>query len=176
MPDRQHLWRGIHDPEMVKQGVTIRLALDKERYRVGEEVQAVLTVTNSGVGHYFPTYVTPKIIIGVELVDGSGARVPGSLQEEWIGREATLDLTKELFDTRIPPGETHTFRYVRTIDRSGLKLKASVVVAPDDFYVKFFEAILPKARTKQARTWLQQALGEARGSSFILFKEEADVS
>jgi len=176
MPDRQHLWRGIHDPEMVKQGVTIRLALEKERYREGEEVQARLTVTNSGVGHYFPTYVTPKIIIGVELADGAGARVPGSLQEEVIGREATLDLTKELFDTRIPPGETHTFRYVRTIDRPGLKLKASVVVAPDDFYVRFFEAILPKARTKQARTWLQQALGEARGSSFILFKEEADVS
>ena len=176
MPDRQHLWRGIHDREMVKQGVTIRLTLGKERYRVGEGVQAMLTVTNSGVGHYFPTYVTPKIIIEVELVDGAGTRVPGSLQKEWIGREATLDLTKELFDTRIPPGETHTFRYVRTIDRLGLKLKASVVVAPDDFYVRFFEAILPKARTKQARTWLQQAIGEARGSSFILFKEEVVLS
>jgi hypothetical protein len=176
MPDRQHLWRGIHDREMVKQGVTIRLTLGKERYRVGEGVQAMLTVTNSGVGHYFPTYVTPKIIIEVELVDGAGTSVPGSLQKEWIGREATLDLTKELFDTRIPPGETHTFRYVRTIDRLGLKLKASVVVAPDDFYVRFFEAILPKARTKQARTWLQQAIGEARGSSFILFEEEVVLS
>lgn len=176
MPDRRHLWRGIHDPQMVKQGVTIRLALDKGRYRVGEEVQATITLTNSGVGHYFPTYVTPKILIGVELVDEAGVRVPGSFQQERIGREATLDLREELFDTRIPPGKTHTFRYVRPIDRVGLKLKASVVVAPDDFYVKFFEAIVPRARTKQARAWLKQALGEARESSFVLFKEEADVS
>jgi len=176
MPDRRHLWRGIHDPEMVKQGVTIRLVLDNGRNRVGEEVQATITLTNSGVGHYFPTYVTPKILIGMELVDEAGLRVPGSFEQERIGRDATLDLRKELFDTRIPPGKTHTFRYVRPIDRPGLKLKASVVVAPDDFYIKFFEAILPRARAKQARAWLKQALGEARESSYILFKEEVDVS
>ncbi|MBI3780305.1 MAG: hypothetical protein HY278_04490 [candidate division NC10 bacterium] len=176
MPDRRHLWRGIHDPEMVKQGVTVRLAVEKGRYRVGEEVEATITLTNSGVGHYFPTYVTPKILIGVELIDEAGLPVPGSFQQERIGREATLDLTEELFDTRIPPGKTHTFRYVRLIDRPGLKLKASVVVAPDDFYVKFFEAIIPRARTQQAGAWLKQALGEARESSFFLFKEEVDLS
>ncbi len=88
----------------------------------------------------------------------------------------TLDLSEELFYTRIPPGKTHTFRYVRLIDRPGLKLKASVVVAPDDFYVKFFEAIIPRARTKQARAWLKQALGEARKSSFTLLEEELVVS
>ena len=136
----------------------------------------MLTLTNSGVGHYFPTYVTPKIIARVELVDAAAAGVPGSVQEERIGREVTVDLKKELFDTRVPPGGTHTFRYVRSIDRPGLKLKATVVVAPDDFYVKFFEAILPKARTKQARASLQQALDDARRSSFILFQDEVVVS
>ncbi len=176
MPDRRHLWRGIHDPEMVKRGVTVRLTLDKERYQVGEEVRAVLTLTNSGVGHYFPTYVTPKVIVRVELVDEAGARVPGSKEEERVGREVTLDLRRELHDTRIPPGETHTFRYARAIDRAGLKLKASVVVAPDDFYVKFFQAILPKARTKEARASLKQALDDARKSPFILFQEEVVVS
>ena len=176
MPDRRHLWRGIHDPEMVKQGVTVRLAVDRKRHRVGEEVLAMVTVTNSGVGHYFPTYVTPKVIVLVELIDGAGARVPGSEQQERIGREVTLDLRRELNDTRLPPGETHTFRYGRTIDRPGLKLKASVVVSPDDFYVKFFQAILPKARTKRARASLQQALDDARKSPFILFQEEVVVS
>ncbi len=176
MPDRRHLWRGIHDQEMVKNGVTIRLALDKARYRVGEEVRATITLTNSGVGHYFPTYVTPKILIGMELVDDAGARVAGSFQQERIGRDATLDLRKELFDTRIPPGKTHTFQYARVINSPGLKLKASIVVSPDDFYIKFFEAMIPRARTKQARAWLEQALGEARESSYILFKEEVNVS
>jgi len=176
MPDRRHLWRGIHDPEMVKQGVTVRLTLDKGRYLVGEDVQATITLTNSGVGHYFPTYVTPKILVRVELVDGGGGRVADSLQEERIGREVTPDLAQELFDTRIPPGKSYAVRYVRTIDRLGLKLRASVAVAPDDFYITFFEAMLPRARTQQARGWLQQALEDARGSSFILFKEEVDVS
>jgi hypothetical protein len=176
MPDRRHLWRGIHDPEMVKQGVTVRLTLDKGRYLVGEDVQATITLTNSGVGHYFPTYVTPKILVRVELVDGGGGRVADSLQEERIGREVTPDLAQELFDTRIPPGKSYAVRYVRTIDRVGLKLRASVAVAPDDFYITFFEAMLPRARTQQARGWLQQALEDARGSSFILFKEEVDVS
>ncbi len=176
MPDRQHLWRGIHDPEMVRQGVTVRLHLDKERYQVGEQIEAVITLTNSGVGHYFPTYVTPKVVMRVALEDEQGRPVPGSEQEERIGREVTLDLGRELFDTRIPPGGAHVFRYTRTIDRSGLKLKAAVVVAPDDFYVKFFESILSKSRTKQARGLLRKALKQARRSDFILFKEEIPVS
>lgn len=31
MPDRRHLWRGIHDPEMVKQGVMVDLKTSKDR-------------------------------------------------------------------------------------------------------------------------------------------------
>lgn len=176
MPDRRHLWRGIHDPEMVKQGVTIQLAVHKERFQVGEKLQAILTLTNIGVGHYFPTYVTPKVVVQLELRDSEGTPVKGSFQKERIGREVTLDLAHELFDTRIPPGQTHTVRYVRTVDQTGLKLRASVVVVPDDFYVGFFEAILPKTRTKQARDWLEQALNDARASAFVLFEEAVPVS
>jgi len=176
MPDRRHTWRGIHDPEMVKQGVTVRLTLEKERYQVGDRVQAVLTLANTGVGHYFPTYVTPKILVRFVLIDAAGRPVDGSMEEALIGREVTLDLAQELFDTRIPPGETHTLRYARTVEGLGIRLKASVVVAPDDFYVKFFEAIVGKAKTKKARRMLQQALDEARKSSFVLFEEELSIS
>ncbi len=38
MPDRRHLWRGIHDPDMVRSGVDIALAQDRSRYAVGDEV------------------------------------------------------------------------------------------------------------------------------------------
>ena len=176
MPGRRHLWRGIHDPEMVKQGVTVRLALDKERYQVGEQVQATISLTNSGVGHYFPTYVTPKIVVQLELIDTEGTTVKGSFYKERIGREVTLDLAHEVFDTRIPPGQSYTVRYTRMIDRPGLKLRASLVVAPEDFYVRFYETILPKTNTKQARDWLEQALDDARTSAFVLFEEEVGVS
>jgi hypothetical protein len=176
MPDRQHLWRGIHDPEMVKQGVTVQLTLERKRYQVGDQVQAEVTLANTGVGHYFPTYVTPKVVVQFELVDEKGRRINHSLEEERIGREVTLDLSQELFDTRIPPGKSRSVRYVRTISRSGLRLKASIVVSPDDFYIKFFEAKLRNAKTKKARGLLHEALGTARKSSFILFEEEVVLS
>lgn len=176
MPERRHLWRGIHDPEMVKHSVSVRLALDKARYQVGEQVRAEITLANTGVGHDFPTYVTPKIVVRWELVDADGKRVNESMQEERIGREVTLDLTQELFDTRIAPGKSHAVRYARTIDRTGLTLRASVVVVPDDFYIQFFEAVLPKAKTHEAKTLLEQAIREGRARSFPLFTQNVAVS
>src|SRR5574337_1038531 len=176
MSERRHLWRGIHDPEMVKQGVSVRLALDKERYQVGEQVRAEITLANTGVGHNFPTYVTPKIVVRWELVDADGKRVNESMQEERIGREVTLDLNRELFDTRIAPGKSHAVRYARTIDRMGLTLRASVVVVPDDFYIQFFEAVLPKAKTHEAKALLEQAIREGRARSFPLFTQNVAVS
>jgi len=176
MPDRQHLWRGIHDPEMVKQGVTVRLTLERKRYQVGDQVQAEVTLANTGVGHYFPTYVTPKVVVRFELVDEKGRGLEGSFQEERVGRDVTLDLSEELFDTRIPPGKTHSVRYIRTISQSGLRLKASIVVSPDDFYIRFFEAKLQETKTRKALDLLHEALGTARKSSFILFEEEVVLS
>jgi len=176
MPDRRHLWRGIHDREMVKQGVTVRLTLEKELYQVGDQVQAVVTLANTGVGHYFPTYVTPKVVIRFELVDEKGRGLEGSFQEERVGREVTLDLSRELFDTRIPPGKSHSVSYARTISQSGLRLKASIVVSPGDFYIRFFGAKLRETKTRKARDLLHEAMGAARKSSFILFEEEVVLS
>jgi hypothetical protein len=176
MPERRHLWRGIHDREMVKQGVSVRLSLDKERHQVGEQLRAEITLVNTGVGHNFPTYVTPKIVVRFELMDADGKQIDKSAQEERIGREVTLDLTQELFDTRIAPSRSHTVRYARTIDRKGLTLRASVIVVPDDFYIQFFEASAPKAKGKEARALLEQAAREGRARSFPLFTENVEVS
>ena len=63
MPDRRHLWRGIHDPEMVKSGVQIKLVTGRARYRTGDKLTARLTITSTGVGHDFPTYVTPRVLV-----------------------------------------------------------------------------------------------------------------
>jgi len=176
MPDRRHLWRGIHDPEMVRQGVTVRLTLDRELYQVGDRFQAVIALANTGVGHYFPTYVTPKVLVRFELIDAAGRPVEGSLEETRIGREVTLDLAKELFDTRIPPGEIKAVPYARTIEQPGLTLKASVIVAPDDFYIGFFESIVPRAKTRRTKALLREALGTVRQSSYTLFEKEVVLS
>ncbi|MBI4390782.1 MAG: hypothetical protein HY575_02775 [candidate division NC10 bacterium] len=176
MPGRRHLWRGIHDPDMVRQGVRIRVGTGKKRYAPGESLTATLTVTNTGVGHLFPTYVTPKVVARISLVDGSGRTEEGSLQEDPIGREVTLDLTRELYDTRIPPGKAHTVTYRRKVSRAGLRLRASVVVYPDSFYTRFFEARLAADAEGPGASLLREALEKTRRSAFPLFEEERPIS
>jgi hypothetical protein len=134
MPDRRHLWRGIHDPEMVKSGVTITLTTGKPSYRTGETLQAALHMTNTGVGHYFPTYVTPRVVVRFELMDQEGQSVPDTQKEAVIGREVLLDLS----DARIPPGETVIINYTQIVSRPGLTLRATATVEPDYFYSRFF--------------------------------------
>ena len=174
MPDRRHLWRGIHDPDMVRQAITVEVKPGKARYAVGERLQATVAVTNSGAGHYFPTYVTPKVFIRTELIDAGGKTVKGTFKEDVIGRELPLDLSREIYDTRIPPKGTHTFRYVQRVPAKGLRLKVAVVIYPDHFYTKFFQATIPNAEAGRAR--LEAALAASQRSHFTVFEKTIPVS
>src|SRR5881396_2402361 len=87
MPDRRHLWRGIHDADMVRSGLTIAVEGGARRPRPGETFSATLTVESTRVGHAFPTYVTPRVVLRGELIDAEGAGVPGSRRERVIARE-----------------------------------------------------------------------------------------
>lgn len=176
MPDRRHLWRGIHDPDQVKKGVTIQLTTGKARYRPGETVEAVLTIQNSRVGHYFPTYVTPRVFVRAELLDEKRKRVEESFEQAAIGREVTLDLSRELYDTRIPPQERFSFRYNRPVEGKGWKLKVEVTVHPDHFYERFFESVLHSNSFPAGRKLLQEALQMTRRSSFSIFSREIPIS
>lgn len=176
MPDRRHLWRGIHDPEQVKQAVTIRLMTTKQRYDPGEIVRAVLTIENTGAGHYFPTYATPKVFVRAKLLDGKGEPVQESLDVAAIGREVTLDLSQELYDTRIPPKGNFTFQYNRSVGGKGWKLKVEVTVHPDHFYEQFFESVLQANSFPNNSDQLEKALERTRRSSFSIFTREIPIS
>jgi len=65
MPDRAHLWRGIHDPAMVASGLTPRIDADAEKAR--------FELTNSGVGHAFPTYAVPTVVMSAVALEPSGS-------------------------------------------------------------------------------------------------------
>ncbi|MGH7312920.1 MAG: multiheme c-type cytochrome, partial [Candidatus Rokuibacteriota bacterium] len=165
MPDRRHLWRGIHDPETVRAGVVITLATDQPRYRTGQEVGARLTITSTAVGHHFPTYVTPRVVVRAALVDTAGREISGSADERVIAREVTLDLSRELFDTRIPAGSRFTFDYRRRLDRGGLRLRVVVTVLPDHFYTRFFESRL-RDGAGRGTPEIRAALEATRRSAF----------
>jgi hypothetical protein len=176
LPDRRHLWRGIHDPEQVRHGLTIKLTTSKKRYSPGETADAILTIENSGVGHYFPTYVTPKVFVRAELFDANGRAVAESREEAIIGREVTLDLSQELYDTRIPPKQTFTFRYRWPVRGEDWKLKVDVTVHPDHFYERFFQSVLKNNTHPGGRKLIQEAYEKTQRSSFTIFARETPIS
>ena len=174
MPDRRHLWRGIHDPEMVRGGLTITAETGAPRYAPGDVVAATLTVTSTGVGHAFPTYVTPRAILRGELLDAGGRVVAGSREEVVIGREVSLDLERELFDTRLAPGESVTLHYRRRLDAAGLRLRLSVVIEPNAFYTRFFAALLAQGAGR-GTPQIRDALAATRRSPFVVFVREVPL-
>lgn len=175
MPDRRHLWRGIHDREMVRSGVRITLQTDRPRYRVGEEVRARLTIATPGVGHAFPTYVTPQVRVKAELVDGADGVVADSVEERSIGREVPLDLSREIADTRVPPGGRFVLAYARRLETAGLRLRVTVTVLPDEFYTRFFDALLV-AGAGVGEAQIREALEATRRSPYTLFAKELPLT
>ncbi len=175
MPDRRHVWRGIHDPETVRSGVAIALATDRPRYRPGDAVIARLTITSTGVGHHFPTYVTPRVVVRAVLVDAAGRELPASAEERVIAREVALDLSRELFDTRIPAGGQFSMRYQRRLDGVGVRLRVVAIVYPDHFYTRFLESLLTTGAGRGERD-IREALEGTRHSAFELYRREIPLT
>ncbi|MGH7391553.1 MAG: multiheme c-type cytochrome [Candidatus Rokuibacteriota bacterium] len=175
MPERKHVWRGIHDPETVRAGLVITLATDRSKYRPGDAVTARLTITSTGVGHHFPTYVTPRVVVRTALVDAAGREAPASAEERVIAREVTLDLSRELFDTRIPAGGRFSMAYQRRLERAGLRLRVVVTVYPDHFYTRFFGSLLTTGAGRGDRD-IREALEATRRSAFELYRREIPLT
>src|SRR5213083_335331 len=53
MPDRRHRWRGIHDADMVRSGLSITAKAGAVRYRPGDVALVTLRVTSTRIGHAF---------------------------------------------------------------------------------------------------------------------------
>ncbi|RKZ35867.1 MAG: hypothetical protein DRQ37_05455, partial [Gammaproteobacteria bacterium] len=171
MPERRHLWRGIHDPDMVRQAIRVNVDAPARPLHSGETLQVAISVANVGAGHYFPTYVTPKVTVQAVLVDEAGAPLTATLQEAVIGREVSLDLSQELFDTRIAPGDTRTLSYVQDVPAERLRLRVRVEVDPDNFYARFYQATLAAGGAGKGRDMLQQALDNALAGRFVVFEK-----
>jgi hypothetical protein len=156
---------------MVRSGLTISVEGPRGRHRAGDTVAVTLTVTNSKVGHAFPTYVTPRVVVSGEMLDPAGTVVAGSREEKVIAREVPLDLSKEIFDTRLLPGQSLLFRYQRPVVRGGLRLRLAVTVYPDHFYTRFFESLLAQGAGKGTAR-IQEALAATKASAFTVFSQE----
>jgi hypothetical protein len=171
MPDRRHLWRGIHDPEMVRSGLKVTARGGERRVRAGDLVDASLAVESTRVGHAFPTYVTPRVVLRGELIDAAGDVVAGTRRERVIAREVALDLSREIRDTRLSPGGRARLDYRVRAPAPGLRVRLSVVVEPDAFYTAFFEVLLENGAGR-GEAQIREALAASRRSVFTVFVQE----
>lgn len=168
MPDRRHLWRGIHDPEMVKKGIRIDVGkADVSK----QQVSARLTLANTGVGHYFPTYVTPRVVISGFQEDAAGRKLDGTEQHYLIARQVPLDLSREIADTRIAPDAQAVFDYQAPRQANATSLVLQVQVQPDAFYLDFYEALLKDDLKSSSQKMLTQARDDAKASPYMVFTE-----
>ncbi len=166
MPDRRHLWRGIHDPAMTRAGITI------ERLPAAVEPGSRLTsgwrIVNSGTGHFFPTYVTPRIVATIRQETGSGKALDGTEVRYVIAREVSADLAEELSDTRIAPGEGRVLRYAMKRHPAATRLVLEIRVEPDALYTALYRSLLEGGIEEPGRGRIREALARSIASRYVL--------
>jgi hypothetical protein len=125
---RQHLWRGGHDPDMVKRAVAIQVRTDTTSPRPGDRVLFTLTLVNAGAGHKIPTG-DPDRFFTVEFMvidaDGRVLEEQKSTMGRWIMWQPAI---LELYDNRLLPlaSREYQFAYRLPDGAKDLKVKARV--------------------------------------------------
>jgi hypothetical protein len=175
MPDRRHLWRGIHDPEMVRSGATAEWILRGEPRSSDFEIR--LGLANTGTGHHLPTYVTPSIDLELAFLDARGDTL--ATRRTALRREVVFDGADwvELADDRIPHGERREIAWRGPAPASAARVLGRIRVRPDAFYERFFVELLAQAPANDpARPHLEEALKRTRASPYDLWSREASLS
>ncbi|MGH7551281.1 MAG: multiheme c-type cytochrome [Gemmatimonadota bacterium] len=175
MPDRSHLWRGIHDPGMTRSGVTPEWRVEGRPENASFHVW--LALTNTGTGHHFPTYVTPAVDLEIAFLDTAGDTLATRIRT--LQRDAYFDGAQwvEREDDRIPAGETRALEWSGPVPRGSARVTGRVVVRPDAFYRDFFADLL--AGTPEgaaARPLLEEALARTKASPYELWSWEEPLT
>jgi hypothetical protein len=169
MPDRRHLWRGIHDPEMVRRALNVDLQVVR---RSEGDFEAQVVIANVGAGHHFPTYLVPEVKVELYLIgaDGTDRQL---ITRRVIGRLTDTALEHEIADTRIPAGKSLSFGVDIPSPRSrDATVELHILVAPKAFYERVFTGALDEAAhlPAVAAAQLREALADARASRFTLYR------
>lgn len=132
-PVRQHLWRGGHDPAMVKKALKVVLeevVLEEEndsewKKENSDTRRFTLTLINVGAAHYLPTGTPDRhLTVQLRLLDAQGEIIKQqnhTLKRTVMWRPFIIDL----WDTRLPRWQprSYTFEFSRA---EGVKLEAEV--------------------------------------------------
>ena len=125
---RRHLWRGGHDPEMIKRAVAIQVKSDNPDPGPGQQVNFTLTLINAGAGHKIPTGDPDRhFTVEFRVKDPSGQVLTD--HEETMGRWILWQpVILEVYDNRLLPlaSRDYQFSYDIPPNRTDLVLEARV--------------------------------------------------
>ena len=125
---RQHLWRGGHDPAMVKRAIDVKVAVEPAEPKPGDKVRVTLTLVNAGAGHKLPTGDPDRhftVEFAVEDQNGKVLERQSDTMGRWIMWQPAI---VELYDNRLMPlaSRDYIFEYQLPMDSAGLKLTTKV--------------------------------------------------
>ena len=167
MPGGAHLFRGIHDADMVRQ------ALDITTRTTAESVE--LVVRSTGVGHRFPTYSVARVHLTGTVFDSNGQPIPEGYRELALQRRMTVDGGQwfEISDTRLQPGESVSLRVPRQVkDACAARTLFQVIVEPEWYYHdQVYPSVIAELEDGPARDLLVQARSTSESLRYVLFED-----
>lgn len=125
---RRHLWRGGHDPDMIRRAVAIQVKADPPSPKPGDRVRFTLTLINAGAGHKIPTG-DPDRHFTVEFLVENGTGQVLDRQVTTMGRWILWQpAIIEVYDNRLLPlaGRDYTYEYRVPAGSERLTLKTRV--------------------------------------------------
>ncbi len=169
MPDRRHLWRGIHDSTMVASGVTIAWV----EADVPEAV--ALQVKNTGTGHRFPTYVTPEVRVRIQFLDAERRPIAESGDAALIARKVSSGSGGwvEQFDTRLAPDSSMMLS--AGAGPEAHFARGTVIVLPNAHYEGVFAGMLSRALSDTSDALISEAHRRASTSAYTIFDDTIRV-
>ena len=165
MPDGAHLFRGIHDADMVRKGLTISTQ--------ETDSSVDLVVLSTGVGHRFPTYSVARIRLTAASLGSSGRSIPDGNRELTLQRRMSVENGNwiELSDTRLAPGESVTLTAPRKI--GGIcadKIAFQIIVEPEWYYhSQVYPTVIEELEAGHARDQLIKAKSESLARQYVLY-------
>ncbi len=121
---RQHLWRGGHDPEMVRKALTVEFVEEKQPKQ--EQRLFRLTLANTGAAHYVPTGTPDRLLtIHLRLLDEQGRVLDEqrhTIKRTVMWRPFIIDL----WDTRLPRWQPRQYELEVPGDSGAVKVEAEI--------------------------------------------------
>lgn len=173
MPNREHTWKGVHDPDTFRQGIEVTASSVAN----SDGLLATARLRNIGAGHYLPTTPTPAAWLRIELLDAKGRAIAGTLRTQRIGRKIQYGAKgwTEVEDTRVPPGESIELT-ASLPAANAVELEVTVEVHPDDYYERFYASHLAGTLDDDIRALYETAAARATASHYEAYRARFPIT